>query len=309
MTPKRCGFAAAAAAVILLPSVRAQTEKSAALEPIQITAGDLKQVMRQETPWGTYFHYIAAERPRDVLVVVHGQLGEKDTAQKLAERFVRRWTEFADKHELVVISPAFDRANYQRAYGGYRGLFGRRIGADEFVIRIVDRYRDMITDFDGRFLLYGHSAGGQFACRFAVRHADRVKKLVLSAPGRYAFPDAKAPWPYGMGRLRRALRWDPDEAPQQVDIRPDPQWWVAAASLPIAIVIGREDTEKQPKRPGHTGVTRIQLARNWSRAMRQLARDNGRRPNIRLALVDKVGHNSTKLTPRCQRAFEELKVR
>jgi pimeloyl-ACP methyl ester carboxylesterase len=80
--------------------------------------------------------------------------------------------------------------------GGYRALAGKEIGADELVDGIVGQYRAQLGG-EERFYLYGHSAGGQFAGRYAVRHPDHLKALVLSAPGRYAFPDPQAPWPYG----------------------------------------------------------------------------------------------------------------
>ncbi len=141
--------------------------------------------------------------------------------------------------------------------------------------RIVDQYRARIGGGE-RFHLYGHSAGGQFAGRYAVRHPDRLKALVLSAPGRYAFPDPQAPWPYGQKEV--TVRDGPDGAPRV--IRPDRDGWRKAAALPITVVVGSADTEPQPPRAAHIGTTRVEYARQWVEAMTRIAELYFPRPEI-----------------------------
>ena len=70
-------------------------------------------------------------------------------------------------------------------------MFGRLVGADEFVNEILTDYKNQFSDFDGRIYLYGHSAGGQFVSRYIVRHPAKVIAAVISAAGTYAFPDPK----------------------------------------------------------------------------------------------------------------------
>jgi hypothetical protein len=272
----------------------------------QISRDQAGQVLTRSSDWGDYCVYAPKRgKPVEILVVVHGSLGENQKAIDNATTYINRWTTFADQHRLLVLAPAFDRENYQRAYGGYRGLFGRKVGADEFVNNLVDAYRTPMNKKDPRFLLYGHSAGGQFVCRYCLMHPDRVRKAVLSAPGRYAFPDLDAPWPYGMGPFKRTLNWGNGDK-RDIDITPDPNNWVKAATLPIAVLVGDRDTEPQPARPGHRGKTRIDLAQNWVNDMQALAKAHKQTPRIRFALIKGPGHSSKALTPACQRTLLEL---
>ena len=251
--------------------------------------------------------YLPRSEPRGVLVIAHGSTEEEKSEQdlrKLAETFLRRWVRFADEHGLIAVAPIFDH-NFGSwvsepgiVLGGYRGLAGKEIGADEFVDQIVDRYRAQIGGGE-RFYLYGHSAGGQFAGRYAVRHPDRLKALILSAPGRYAFPDPQAPWPYGQKEV--TVRDGPAGAARV--IRPDRDGWRKAAALPITVVVGTADTEPQPPRAAHVGTTRVEYARAWVDAMTRIAPEGKSR--IRLITVPRIGHSSAGLTPTCQKALAE----
>jgi poly(3-hydroxybutyrate) depolymerase len=259
-------------------------------------------------PHGEYMQYLPRRAPKGILVIAHGSSEEESAGEadirKLAETFLRRWVRFADEHGLIAVAPLFDHTfgSWIRepgiALGGYRGLAGKEIGADEFVDRIVEQYRAQL-DGEERFYLYGHSAGGQFAGRYAVRHPDHLKALVLSAPGRYAFPDPQAPWPYG--QKETTVRTGPQGVSQT--IRPDRDGWRRAAALPITVVVGSVDTEPQPVRPAHVGTTRVGYAHQWVDAMTLLAPAGQSR--IRLIVVPRVGHSSAGLTPACQRALAE----
>lgn len=259
-------------------------------------------VSRKQTAHGDYLLYTPNDPPRDILVLAHGSRGEK-TALDVARTYIDRWTEYAEKYDLLVVVPAFDQERFDKAYGGYRGLFGRDIGADEFVLGIVDKHSGTIKGHDGRFLLYGHSAGGQFVCRFVVRHADRVRAAVLCAPGRFAFPTPDAAWPYGMGPFDRTLDWGGGVRNRE-RVTPDPDGWLDAAELPVAVVVGQRDTDQQPERPGHDARTRVGLARQWVREMRDFATEHERDSRTRLVIARGIGHDSRRLTPVCQRAFE-----
>jgi len=261
-------------------------------------------IVHKQLTHGEYIEYLPKGAPRGMLVLAHGSTEEEQDLRKLAERYIHRWIKFADDHGLIAVSPMFDHnfgswvSEPGLILGGYRGLAGKEIGADEFVHRIVDQYKHQIDGVE-RFYLYGHSAGGQFAGRYAVRHPDRVKAVILSAPGRYAFPDPQAPWPYGQKEV--TVRARPEEAPQV--IRPDRDGWRKAAALPITVVVGTADTEPQPPRAGHIGTTRIDYARQWVEAMTRIAPE--RKSRIRLVTVPGIGHSSSGLTPACQKALAE----
>lgn len=275
---------------------------ASAWAPPDLQADERGAIVHKTLPDGHYVQYVPRHDPKGILVIAHGSTEAGDDVGKLAEAFLRRWTRFADEHRLIAVAPVFDSnfGSWEKEpaipLGGYRGLAGKQIGADEFVHGILGRYRSPI-DGDGRFYLYGHSAGAQFVGRYTVRHPDRVKAAVLSAPGRYAFPDPEAPWPYGQQEVM--LRGSAHETPRT--IRPDPDGWRKAAALPITVVVGTADTEPRPARPGHTGTTRVELAKQWVQAMTRLAPPEGSR--LKLVTVPGVGHNSSRLTPACQDAL------
>ncbi|WP_418286167.1 alpha/beta fold hydrolase [Halorubrum sp. DTA46] len=214
-------------------------------------------VLEQNHEHGTYQLYVPGSYSFDsaVVVVVHGTPGETEDVAALAETFINRWTGFADSTGAVIVAPAYDQDNYASddgyAYGGYRGLYGREVGADEFLHLILEEVETLLAPTsEDRFYLYGHSAGGQFANRYLVRHPERLLGVVLSAPGRYAFPDEEAPWHYGMGSIEHESSWNDDE-PLEVDVTPDPEGWVQATGLPVSVIIGDRDRDSQPCRRAH----------------------------------------------------------
>jgi pimeloyl-ACP methyl ester carboxylesterase len=264
-------------------------------------------IVHKKLTHGEYIEYLPKGAPRGMLVIAHGSTAETTSEQdfrKLVESYIHRWAKFADDHGLIAVAPMFDHnfgswvSEPGMILGGYRGLAGKEIGADEFVHQIVAQYKHQ-SNGEERFYLYGHSAGGQFAGRYAVRHPDRVQAVILSAPGRYAFPDPQAPWPYGQKEV--TVRARPGEAPRV--IRPDRDGWRKAAALPITVVVGTADTEPQPPRADHIGTTRIDYARQWVEAMTRIAPEGKNR--VRLVTVPGIGHSSSGLTPACQKALAE----
>ena len=251
---------------------------------------------------GDYYQYIpnSANPDSKILVIVHGSLSKSEPAIALAEKFIRRWISISEQQKVILVSPAFTARDYQ-SYGGYRGLFGRNVGADIFVQQIVRRYSS--SGALPKFYLYGHSAGGQFVIRYLVKHPENLIAAVASAPGRYAFPDTKAPWPYGMSRLKRNIVYENPNETQQVDIVPDPSGWLNASKVPLSIIVGAKDTQTQPSRPGHVGKTRIDLAKNWVESMRALATRKGITNRFNVKIIPGIGHSSAKLTPHCAKTL------
>jgi pimeloyl-ACP methyl ester carboxylesterase len=255
---------------------------------------------------GSYVRYAPEGDVRGVLVLVHGQIGEHESAIESAQTYLGRWTKFADQQRFVLLAPAFEQENFgghAGPGGGYRGLFGRHCGADYFVNAIVDELREALPELPEKFALYGHSAGGQFASRYIVMHPERISAAVISAPASYAFPDPEVAWTNGMKPLHRRMRWSDDEPWEQVEIVPDRAGWEKAAQIPVVVIVGSRDTGEIKPVPGNPGRSRVVRARAWVRAMRDLARRHEVTPGVRFAVVAGVAHNSAKLTPACQDAM------
>lgn len=149
-----------------------------------------------------------------IMVVIHGTNGpsfneiegEPLTAGfRNAIKYARRqgWLALAEQENLVVITPAwedwtFANYSYPDHGGGYRGLYGRDIRADQWLHRIVDRYARAGVG-DGRFFMIGHSAGGQFTNFYASQHPARLLGAVTESAGRYVQPSTGIAWPSGLG--------------------------------------------------------------------------------------------------------------
>lgn len=215
------------------------------------------EILQQDHEHGTYHLYVpdnySAES--DVVVVVHGQPSATEDVTERAERYINRWTDFSDFTGAVIIAPVFDQENYASdggsGYGGYRGLYGRNVGADKFLHQILEEVdTGLAPTSEDRFYLYGFSAGGQFANRYLVRHPDRLLGVVAGAAGRYAFPDEETSWHYGMGSIRHQSEWH-DGEPLEVDVTPDPKGWVKATQLPVTVIVGDQDRPPQPCRQAH----------------------------------------------------------
>lgn len=150
----------------------------------------------------------------------------------------------ADARGMVLIIPEFEDWNFGNTFdpatnaGGYRALVGRDIRADLWLERIVDRYANVGLG-DGRFNLFGHSAGAQFAIRYALQRPSRVLEVIVESSGSMPAPTAPnenpKTWRAGFGELSLpASNWGPaiDYTPSE----PLAAW--ATTNRPIQIVAG-----------------------------------------------------------------------
>lgn len=259
---------------------------------------------------GQYHQYVAknALEKFTVLVVNHGMFSEKETAVEASYNTLKLWRKFADEHKLIVIAPVFDNENYAATVkgagnGGYRGLYGRKVGADIFLNEIIDRYKAVDTSYDGRFYLYGHSAGAQFANRYLVRHPHRVIATSFSAPAWFSLPSSEHRWPLGMGSRQYTAHWPSESVGQAIDIRPLASTWLAATQIPVEVVVGELDLEKMRHVEGIGGDTHVDRAKFWVESMNKFAQDHGRTGLVRLNVVSGVGHNYGKLARVSQQFF------
>ena len=275
------------------------------------TAHQPGQLTELEDLFGTFYAYVPAAIPEkpEILVVVHGTPQEGETAESNAEYYATNWIDFAEEQGLILVAPAFNQEDFSSRLGdhalsGYRGLFGREIGADEWVLRLVKAHQAAFGSASERFLLYGHSAGGQFTGRFLVTHPEYVKNAVITAAATYPQPNAEVAWPFGMGELHANIEWDP-ETVKQVNVVPDKQKWLAATQIPLTVIVGLNDTAELPASliPGQKGKNRYTIARNWIGDMAAFAAANGLESRFRLEIIPGKGHTMSGLIPYSQAAL------
>ncbi len=269
------------------------------------------QLAEQEDLFGTFYTYVPTTAPEqpEILVVIHGTPPKKNTAEANAEFYAASWSDFAEEQGFVLIVPAFNQEDFSsrrgdHALSGYRGLFGREIGADEWVLRLVNAHQQYFGAANEPFYLYGHSAGGQFTGRFLVTHPESVKQAVITAAATYPQPRPEVAWPFGMGGLHTKVEWDADTI-TKVDIAPDEQKWLAATQVPLTVIVGLEDTAELPLEyiPGQKGRNRFTIAQNWVGDMAAFAEENGLESRFSISIIPGVGHSMSGLLPYSQEAL------
>lgn len=278
----------------------------------QKLASEQDRIVLKSVAYGQYHQYIAqdAMEKLTILVVNHGMFSEKETAVEASYNTLKLWRKFADEHKLILIAPVFDNENYAATVngagnGGYRGLYGRKVGADVFLHEIIDEYKAAKKGYDGRFYLYGHSAGAQFANRYLVRHPHRVIATSFSAPAWFSLPSNKHKWPLGMAKRQYTVYWPGDAVGQEIDIRPQASTWLDATQIPVEVVVGELDLEKMRHVEGIGGDTHVDRAKFWVDSMNEFAQEHGRTGNVRLNVVSGVGHNYGKLARVSQMFFAQ----
>jgi poly(3-hydroxybutyrate) depolymerase len=264
-----------------------------------------------EDKFGTFYAYVPNNLPEnpEILVVVHGTPPKEETAEWDAQYYATTWLKFAEEYGFILIVPTFNQQDFSsrrgdHALGGYRGLFGREIDADQWVIRLVEAHQQAFSSTNESFFLYGHSAGGQFTARFIVTHPELVQKAVISAAATYPQPSTELTWPFGMGKLHTDIEWEP-ETINQVDVQPDKQAWLMATQIPLIVIVGLNDTAELPLEyiPGQKGKDRITIARNWVRDMADFAKANGEASRFKYEVIPGVGHSMSALLPFTQGAL------
>lgn len=262
------------------------------------------EIFHEKSLEGDFYAYIPDKTPKNILVIAHGMLSKKDKASDVAKKYLSRWIRYADEYGLLLIAPVFDTprfGNLGGGFGGYRNLFGKYTPADTFVNKIVNRYSEKTSSGSNQFYLYGHSAGGQFVNRYVVTHPKKIIRAVISAAGRYSYPDTSNEWPYGAGDFSKTLKWK-DGTKRSVYITRSLRNYALAANK-VSIVIGSNDTKIQPRRPSHIGHNRIEIAKSWANKMNLNAKRYGVKGNVNVEVIPDIGHSSSKLTPHCAKAL------
>ena len=294
-----------------------KTPAKTPLPPINLIPPDADlpagEISAFQDTYGPYFLYrpTTPSDPPKTLVVIHGTPSKDLTAGETAFYYAEHWAPFAEEQGWLLIVPAFNQADFSSRAGeitdaltGYRGLFGKEIAADEWVTRLLRLGREALGWPEAPFLLYGHSAGGQYVGRFLVTHPDLVERAVISAAVTYPQPDPAVSWPYGMGPLYSEIIWE-DGTTDQVEITPDKEKWLAATQVDLKVIVGLNDLEPQLSRPGQEGRVRLAIGQNWVDAMGTFAAENDLKSQITFEAIPGKGHSMLGLLPFCQNALDK----
>jgi hypothetical protein len=238
------------------------------------------QVVERRTPYGDYFEYVPPKvrEPLRVAAIVHGSYGDAKMDLELSRASARTtihergWLLLADTKGVILVAPSFDGKRFY----GYRWLEGIPIGSDKFLLTIIDGYKRQFPSYDGRFYLFGNSAGGEFTACFIVTHPERVLAAGVSSSGGYPYPYDWIEWPFGRSGS------------------PNPDGFVEASTLPVRVVRGSADTHgldwDYGVSPDGEGIA--ERARTWAEAMRTLAVERGLESGFEYVEISGAGHSA-----------------
>ena len=136
-----------------------------------------------------------------VVFVMHG-------ASRDMPRYFDDWSAQANSHGFIAVVPEFKATDFKGSARYNLGhVFDLDTGAPRneiaWTFSAIEPLFDHIVAWAGNeqesYVLFGHSAGSQFAHRFLYYKPDaRVSKVILANAGWYTMPDFGVEYPYGL---------------------------------------------------------------------------------------------------------------
>jgi len=259
--------------------------------------GARRSVASLSTQYAEVAYYVP-DAPKRVLVLAFGYPWPDQTASdekilSYTRMNLARWTKLADRSHVLLVAPVLGGTNFF----DFRALSGRLIDPDFFVDALIDGPAKMvIPGLRGRFCLYGHSAGAQFAARYVIAHPERLQCAILSAPSTYPMPLSSVPRPFGTAPSDRVSRTG-------IELK---NWTEAASDVPITVIVGSDDLERRPEAPGQVGETRLSRGQAWVESMHSLASSQSRPSHVTFKKIAGVDHDESSMANVARRILERF---
>jgi pimeloyl-ACP methyl ester carboxylesterase len=135
-----------------------------------------------------------------VLFIMHG-------VGRDADRYLSEWKSVATTYRFIAICPEFSQTAFPGALnynlGGVLDANGgprpTALWSFSAIAPIFEWFVEQERLSTAKFDLFGHSAGGQFAHRFAAFAAPpQLKRVVAANAGWYTLPEPTEAWPFGL---------------------------------------------------------------------------------------------------------------
>ena len=249
------------------------------------------------------FTYIPNEITNDmkIIFVMSGCLRD-------ALNYLKKWMDYADKNNYIIIAPEFDKRHYSigdHEYGNVIDIeydyssqdiyvpfmkYDTKIKSeDDWIYKNIDEiYLDFIQRYNIEkkgYIMFGHSSGSQFTHRFAMLgNSKYCNKYICANAGLYTFFDTNKNYSYGIKNLDKYL--DRIKASLQKD---------------VYILAGEKDTETNMlnllPEDNAEGKDRYERAKNFYNSAKEFANDNGVNFNWEFISMPNVGHHSKDVIP------------
>lgn len=148
-----------------------------------------------------------ADRPCMLVIAMHGL-----TRNARATR--DNWRDHAEAHDLIVVAPHFDRERFPTRLYQHGGLVGEP-DRSRWIYPMIERLYDHLLAQKraaaGGYILFGHSAGAQFAHRMALFMPEaRMREVIVANAGFYTLPTGREeagghPYPYSLDETPATL--------------------------------------------------------------------------------------------------------
>jgi poly(3-hydroxybutyrate) depolymerase len=209
--------------------------------------------------------------------------GEKRNAYD----YLAYWDSLADRNNLILVAPEFAKDRWPKAAAYNLGDVAEQKDREKWAFSAIEHIFDEIRDGQKDYMIFGHSAGGQFVQRMAFFRPDnRAKVMVAANPGWYTMPEWRKdkgaePFPYslvnapvGDAELRQALAKRVILMAGENDSDPDAENLNKSAAA-----------KKQ-------GESRVERAENFIKAMNQAAQELGVKNAWEYVEVPQTAHDA-----------------
>jgi poly(3-hydroxybutyrate) depolymerase len=126
--------------------------------------------------------------------------GEKRNAYD----YLAYWELAADRYSFIVIAPEFSKEHWPKAAAYNLGDVADQPNREKWSFSAIEHLFDEVNAGQKDYMIFGHSAGGQFVQRMAFLRADnRASVMIAANPGWYSMPEwrkekADNPYPYSL---------------------------------------------------------------------------------------------------------------
>jgi len=238
-----------------------------------------------------YYHPSTSKDSLRLVLVLHG-MGRN------GEDYLNSWIPYADENQLLLVAPEFSDEQpigfvgslsgggfeYRYSTGNVVSWFSRDLPEKDWYFTSVDHLFDAFLRSDthimNRYVLFGHSAGGQFVHRMVMFKPDARFDLAIAAnSGWYTTPDNEQNYPYGISgapkvqdRINHSLQ------------------------RPLVIFLGTEDKPDQGgfrtrSEAMKQGESRPQRGKHFFEAAQRDAANRGLTLGWQLKYAEGIGHN------------------
>jgi hypothetical protein len=226
-------------------------------------------------------------RETRVIFVMHGM-------NRNGKTYANNFRTLSIGANVAVIVPEFGNDNFNSNEYNLLNIRNKKSNStkpySEWTFHHVDAiFNDFVRRFGlscNTYILYGHSAGGQFTARTSMFSRSQYLEYAIAAnPGNYTFFDESLNYPNG---IKNIIAYKKDLLEN-------------LSRRKLYILIGSKDTDQNDPNLSQSfneqGLHRYERAMNFFENSGKYARQNNVNFNWKLTVMQGVGHNSSRTIP------------